>query len=113
MESSMQALAALFPAVPLLAVYLVGVIFSSSKMGPHRRAATLGMTGFGCLLIARMIGAGGTLMLLPAYRGSTPLTQLTGRLATINLAATLLSVGGTIVLMIALFVDREKKPAIG
>jgi hypothetical protein len=113
MQSSMQAFALLLPSLPLFAVYLVGLIYSSTKLGQCRRVATLGMTGFALLLAARIVSTGGNLMTLPQYRGSMTIQELTGRLAMLNLVATLLILAGTIVLIVALFADRDKKPALG
>jgi hypothetical protein len=109
----MQVFALLLPSLPLLAVYLVGIIYSSTKVAECRRVATLGITGFALLLVGRAVSAGGNLMTLPQYRGSMSIQELTGRLTMLNLVATLLVLTGTIVLMVALFTDRDEKAALG
>ncbi len=111
MSSTMQALTLLMPSVPLLVVYLIGIIFSAFKLAQYRRAATLGIGGFGFLLVGRAVSAGGNLMTLPAYRGSMPIAELAGRIAMLNLLATVLVLAGTILLMLAIFADRDRKPS--
>jgi hypothetical protein len=67
------------------------------------------MAGFGGLLLGQLLRIGGTLMTLPAYRGSTPIHELGTRLALINLVGTTVILGGTIVLLLAIFADRDKR----
>jgi uncharacterized membrane protein len=101
----------LLPSMPLVIVYLVGIIFSATKMRLHRKAAALAMAGFGALLLSILVHASGTLMTLPAYRGSLSLSELGVRLAVINLAGVVLTLAGTIILLLAIFADRDRKAA--
>ncbi len=113
MDSLLPAFLLLLPSLPLTIVYLVGIIFSSTKIGLYRRAAAMGLTGFIGLLLGQMVHAGGTLMTLPAYRGEMPIRELGIRLAAINLAGTMLTLAGTILLLLALFADRDTKQPVG
>src|SRR3954471_15726196 len=96
MESSAAAsFVVLLPSLPLMVVYLVGIIFSATKMRLYRKAAVLAVVGFGALLLSTLVHAGGTLMTLPAYRSGMALSELAVRLALINLATVVLTLGGT------------------
>ncbi len=112
MASSMQIFALLLPSFPLIAIYLVGVIFSSSKLGECRKAALLAMTGFGILLLGQLIRTGSNLMVLPAYRDSMSSPELANRLTALSLLGMFVTVAGTIFVLIAIFADRDKKPGI-
>ena len=109
MDSLLPAFFLLLPSLPLVIVYIVGIVISATKMGSYRKVAVLAMVGFGGLLLGQLIRSGGSLMTLPAYRGSTPIHELGARLALINLAGTTVILGGTIVLLLAVFADRGKK----
>jgi hypothetical protein len=109
MDSLLPTLFLLLPSLPLVIVYIVGIVISATKMVSYRKAAALAMAGFGGLLLGQLIRIGGTLMTLPAYRGSTPIHELGARLALISLVGTMVILGGTIVLLLAIFADRDKK----
>jgi hypothetical protein len=64
-------------------------------------------------LAGQLIHASSNLTVLPAYRRSMPMRDLASRLATLNLAATMLILAGTILLMVAIFSDRDRKRAVG
>ena len=101
----------LLPSMPLVLVYLVGIIFSATKMRLYRKAAALALAGFGALLLSTLVHASGTLMTLPAYRDNLSLSELGTRLAMINLAGVVLTLAGTIILLLAIFAGRDRNPA--
>ena len=101
----------ILPSLPLMLVYLVGIIFSATKVRLYRRAAVLALVGFGSLLLSTLVHASATLMTLPAYRGSMALSELGVRLALINLVTVVLTLGGTILVLLAIFADRDKRLA--
>jgi hypothetical protein len=109
MDSLPPAFFLLLPYLPLVIVYVVGIVISSTNLRRHRRAAALGMAGFGGLLLGQLIRVSATVMTLPAYRGSTPIHELSTRLTLINIVGTLAIVAGTIVLLLAIFAGRDKK----
>ena len=111
MDSMAPVLAVLAPGVPFVVVYLIGIILSAMKMSVYRRAASLALGGFIGLLLGQLVRVHGTLLMLPANRGSTPLRELATQLAMINLLGVLLALGGTILLLLAIFADRDKRPA--
>ena len=109
MDSMLPAFLLLLPAVPMVLVYLVGIIFSTAKLGAYHRAAMLGLTGFGALLIGQLVRASGTLLTLPQNRGTMTVAELGARLGSINLVGTMLALAGTILVMLAIFADRNQK----
>lgn len=109
MDSMMPAFLMMLPAIPLALVYLIGIVFSAAKLSVYHRAAMLGITGFGALLLGQLVRAGGTLLTLPQNRGTMPVTELARRLASISLVGALLTLAGTILVLLAIFADRDKK----
>jgi len=101
----------LLPSLPLMLVYLVGIIFSATRMRLYRKAAVLAVVGFGAMLLSSLVHASGTLMTLPAYRGGMALSELGVRLALINLVTVVLTLGGTIIVLLAIFAGRDGKSA--
>jgi hypothetical protein len=108
MESLPAALFLLLPSAPLVVVYAAGIIVASVNMGDYRKASVFALTGFVGLLLGALIRAGGTLMTLPEYRGDMPVRELAIRLAAINYLATFLTIVATVLLMVAIFTDRER-----
>ena len=109
MESFAPAFILLLPSAPLVLVYVVGAIFALVKLRTWPKAATFALIGFLGDLVAQLMHAGSLLMTLPAYRGTLTIAELGSRLAAINLLATVLTVAATVMLLIAIFTDRETK----
>jgi hypothetical protein len=105
---SLSLVVVLLPSLPLVAIYLVGLILSSTKLRLYRRAATLGMVGFGLLLLAQLIRASNSLMTLPDFRGSMSARELGMRFAVTGWVSTALALTGMILLLLAIFADRPK-----
>jgi hypothetical protein len=108
MESLPAAFFLLLPSAPLVLVYATGIIVALLKMGKYRNASAFALTGFVGLLLGALIRAAGTLMTLPEYRGDMPVMQLAIRLAATNYLATLLTVAAMVLLMVAIFTERER-----
>jgi hypothetical protein len=109
MNSLPSALVVLLPSLPLIIVYLVGIILSSTKLRLYRKAAALGVAGFGCLLLGQLVRLGSTLVTLSNLRDSIPTRELRTWLTAINYAATALTLAGAILLLLAIFADRDKQ----
>jgi hypothetical protein len=74
----------------------------------RRKASTFALTGFVGLLLTVLIRGTATLMTLPEFRGNMPVNELSIRIGTINILATLLTVAAMVLLMVAIFTDRER-----
>ena len=98
----------LLPWGPLLLVYAAGIIVSLVTIGTHRKVSAFALTGFVGLLLSALIRAATTLMLLPQYRGNTPIQQFAIWLSITGLIATLLTVAAMVFLIVAIFIDRRK-----
>src|SRR5262245_55278603 len=109
MDSLLPAFSMLLPSVPLVIVHVIGIIISATKMGQYRKAAALGMAGFSGLLLAQLIRAAGPLRTLPAYRDSMSVRELSTWFMITGLITTVLTLGGIILLLLAIFADRNKK----
>lgn len=109
MDSLQPAFFLILPSLPIMIVYIVGIILSATKLGRYRPAATLAMSGFACLLVGQLIRIASTLMTLPAFRGSTSMHELSTRLTIFNLIATAIVLGGTILLLLAIFAGRDRR----
>lgn len=98
----------LLPATPIVLVYLAGIIVALINANRHRKPAMFALAGFIALLVAAIIRAGSTVMTLPGYRGDLSIRDLGMRLAAINMVATAVTIGGTILILVAIFAGREK-----
>ena len=105
---SQRELLLIAPLVPIAIVYIIGLVISATKLGLHRKAATLAMAGFACLLVGQLARIAGAAMTFPAFRGSASIRELSTRLTVMNLFATAIFLGGTILLLLAIFAGRDR-----
>jgi hypothetical protein len=110
MDSSTAALFLLLPSVPLVLVYAAGIIAALLNMVAYRKASTFALTGFIGLLLTVLIRGTATLMTLPEFHGNMPINELSIRIGTINILATLLTVAAMVLLIVAIFTDRDRQP---
>jgi hypothetical protein len=111
MESP-AALLLLLPAAPLMLAYAAGIIVALVHIGDYPKASAFALAGFVGLLFSALVRAAGTLMTLPEYRGSMTVRELATQLAAINYLATFLAVAAMVLLMLAIFTDRERREGL-
>jgi len=109
MDELLPAFSILLPSVPLVIVHVIGIIISAAKLGRYRKAAALAMAGFGGLLLSQLVRAANTIMTLPPYRGSMSARELGARFMITSIITMMLTLGGMILLLLAIFADRDKK----
>jgi hypothetical protein len=88
--------------------YVAGIILALVNMGDYRQASAFALTGFVGLLLGALIRAAGPLMTLPQYRGDMPASELAIRLTVTNYMATFLTAAAMVLLIAAIFTDRER-----
>jgi len=110
MESAGVLFLVLLPYVPLVLVYGAGIIVSLAMIGGHRKVSALALTGFAGLSLGTLIRAATTLMALPQYRGDMSMRDFAIWVSTTSLIATSLTVGAMVFLIVAIFIDRGKRP---
>ncbi len=108
MESWLAAFFLLLPSAPLVLVYVAGIILALLKMGDCRKASAFALAGFVGLLLGALIRAASLVMALPQYRGDMPVRELGVRLAWTNYMATFLTAAAMVLLIVAIFTDRER-----
>lgn len=96
----------LAPAVPVVLIYLAGVVVAAVRFSAHPRVSALSITGFGLLLVGRVIAAGTSIMSLPQFRGDVSYQQLAVKLGLLNLATIALTCIGMVFVVLAVFSDR-------
>lgn len=105
MEWTPRDLLVMIPSLPIAIVYLIGLVISATKLGQHRKAAGLAVAGFATLLLGQLGRiASSTVMLSPRSGMST--RDLGIRLMAINLTSTMMILGGTVLLLLAIFAGR-------
>jgi hypothetical protein len=98
------------PSAPITVLYLIGIIMAATKMHLYRRAAVLALVGFVLLLLSGLSRIGVAMMTLPDSLGAHSRSEIAGHIALLNLGTALLTLVGMILLLLAIFADRDKKP---
>jgi hypothetical protein len=101
-------LAALTTGIPGYLVLLAGIVFAAVRWKAHPRASALAMAGLGSMLL---LGLAGTMLftIMPmrlAEAGAT-MEETARTMATIGIARGLLYAGATVLVVIAIFIDRN------
>jgi hypothetical protein len=108
MNSLFSTVLVLLPQLVLISVYVVGLVLSATKLRHYRKAAALGMAGFGVLLLAQLVRAGSSLA-LPAFTGSMSSRELGAWFAITGWISTTLTLTGAILVLLAILADRDER----
>ena len=98
---------------PVLVILLIGMVYSATKLNQLRTPASLAIAGFGLLLIMRLIGMVVSIS-LPLWFDdfNIRVSEFSFVMGIWNLISTIITAGGFVLLITAIFEDRSGNPQL-
>lgn len=108
MEMYMGLVAIVAPRLLYVAVYVTGLVVALARANAHPTASRLAASGFIALILGSLIGIYGSYLTMQPNR--PPISELAQILAVTGLLGAGLGLVGTVLIVMALFADRNPAP---
>ena len=94
------------PSLPLVVVFVAGIVLATVRLKSHRRALLFTQIGLGALILRSVVAVFSQMMVMRLRETHGSLRETAETLAAINIASYVLMFAGLLFLIVAVFADR-------